>query len=1035
MSRALFLFLLLFLSIPYSIWATEPNCPVTDDPIAQFAVDFPQGCSPLTVQFIDISQNAETYLWSFENGNPATSTEAEPNVSYSIIGKHLATMIVSNSLGSDTFSFAIKVKSPPPHANFNFQLSGTTATFTNLSESADHYLWEFGDGTTSTETNPTHTYEDENIYLTKLHASNDCTSDEFADAVVLTIGNSMPNHTANDFILDYNESFLPGVNLGYFPPWKDTDLADIAAGNPEKGVEGVGIKTIRPSLPEFFLEQHGYDARLEEFQHYRNLKLKDNTLIVGFPSEAHRDPNFYCEDHQSELFANLYSDIWDNGENGTPVNDSNYLALYLYRMVNLYKDDIKFWEIWNEPGFDFTFTTGFLPPGSPGNWWENNPDPCDYKLRAPIFHYVRTLRVAYEVIKYIDPDAYVTLASVGFQSFLDAVLRNTDNPNDGSVTSEYPLGGGAYFDVVTIHSYPHFDGTLRYWDQNTMSFVHSRHSDKAAGGIARTKGLYQETLATHGYDGHTFPEKKWIITEINIPRKEFGEFIGGEEVQVNYMIKAYIEAVKNDILAMHIFDMAESHTLETAVNEFQVMGLFQRLFEFFPYDHTTNQEAYALKTTSDLLYSSTYDVEKTNELQLPDSISGAAFLDKNGQYTYALWATTSVDRSEDVNAIYSFPEMMNIDSLEKRIWDFGLNQNVEMIDVHNISLNARPIFLTDINQTKLIAPTADFEIDNIEGCTPMEVTFNDRSSSNVSDWIWTFEGGDPMTSTEQHPVVTYTTSGTYEVKLQVSNEIGVDSLIQTSLIVVDDNSPVADFDIVILGQVVTFINQSENARDFYWDLDDGFNSTEMNLTHDYSIPAFYDVKLIASNGCGSDTSIQTIIVSPNEVLPISDFSANVMLGCLPFTVEYTNLTTSNATEWFWNFPGGSPSTSSEQNPVITYDEIGSHWVKLTSKNESGSDSKFRGDFIEVIENIVPKAAFDWTLDEFNLTCTNHTIEDATYQWSFGDGMTSTENSPQHTYATSGVYAIQLIASNLCGADTLRATIIVCLLYTSEAADE
>ena len=707
MSRASILILFLCLGFTNSILATEPNCPVTDDPVAQFAVDFPQGCAPLTVQFVDISQNAETYSWTFENGNPATSTESEPSVSYSAIGKHLATMIVSNSLGSDTFSFAIKVKSLPPHANFNFQLSGTTATFTNLSEGADHYLWEFGDGTTSTETNPIHTYENGKIYLIKLYASNDCTSDELADAVVLTTGNSIPNYTANDFILDYNEPFLPGVSLGYFPPWSDTDLADIAAGNPEKGVDGVGIKTIRPSLPEDFLETYGYDVRLNEFQHYRNLKLKDNTLIVGFPSEAHRDPNFYCEDHQSELFANLYSDIWDNGENGTPINDSNYLALYLYRMVNLYKDDVKFWEIWNEPGFDYTFATGFLPPGSTGNWWESNPDPCDYKLRAPIFHYVRTLRIAYEVIKYIDPDAYVTMASVGYQSFLDAVLRNTDNPNDGSVTSEYPLGGGAYFDVVTIHSYPHFDGTLRYWDQDTASFVYSRHSDKAAGGIARTKGLYQETLATHGYDGNTFPEKKWIITEINIPRKEFGEFIGGEEVQVNYMIKAYIEAVKNDILTMHIYDMAESHTLETAVNEFQVMGLFQRLFEFYPYNHTTNQVAYALKTTSDLLYTSTYDVQKTNELQLAEGVSGAAFLDKNGQYTYVLWAATSVDKSEDVSAIYSFPEMMNIASLEKRIWDFGQTQNVETIDPNNISLDARPIFLTDINQTKLIAPTAD----------------------------------------------------------------------------------------------------------------------------------------------------------------------------------------------------------------------------------------------------------------------------------------------------------------------------------------
>ena len=306
----------------------------------------------------------------------------------------------------------------------------------------------------------------------------------------------------------------------------------------------------------------------------------------------------------------------------------------------------------------------------------------------------------------------------------------------------------------------------------------------------------------------------------------------------------------------------------------------------------------------------------------------------------------------------------------------------------------------------------------------MEINFVDQSSSNVSDWNWTFEGGNPTTSTEQNPVVIYETPGTYNVSLFVSNDAGIDSLVQSSFILVNENLPVSDFDIVLVGQVVTFINQSENATDYYWDLNDGYKSTEANLSHDYSVPAFYDIKLIASNGCGSDTSIQTIIVSPNEVLPITDFSANTTLGCLPFTVEYTNLTTPNATEWFWNFPGGDPSISTEQNPIITYDEIGSHWVKLTSKNDSGSNSKFKGDLIEVVENVVPSAAFSLTLDLSDLTCTNNTSEEATYQWFFGDGISSTESSPQHTYAESGVYTIQLIANNLCGSDTLSETIMI-----------
>ena len=314
----------------------------------------------------------------------------------------------------------------------------------------------------------------------------------------LHVSHAQNGQTANDFVPAYDGHFRPGSNLGYFPPWKDTDLADIAAGNPAANIPGVGVRSIRPSLTEDFLETWGYDSRVENYQYYFNLDLKELTNIVGFPAPWHQDPTYHCSEYQSEMFANLYTDIWDDGQNGTPVNDDNYLALYLYKVVTQYKDFIRFWEIWNEPGFDYTGARGWLPPGAEGNWWENNPDPCDYKLRAPIFHYVRTLRISYEVIKTLDPDAYITVAGTGFPSFLDAILRNTDNPVDGSVTEEYPLQGGAYFDVMGFHSYPHLDGSLREWSNDIFDFIYYRHSDAAAEGILRRQQNFQTVLDNYG---------------------------------------------------------------------------------------------------------------------------------------------------------------------------------------------------------------------------------------------------------------------------------------------------------------------------------------------------------------------------------------------------------------------------------------------------------------------------------------------------------------------------------------------------------
>src|SRR3982750_3231568 len=76
------------------------------------------------------------------------------------------------------------------------------------------------------------------------------------------------NFTANDpgSVPAYNTGFLYGSNMGYYPPWTNQNIADIAAGNPALNVKGVGIKSLHLPLPEKdFLDFWGYNISVNDF--------------------------------------------------------------------------------------------------------------------------------------------------------------------------------------------------------------------------------------------------------------------------------------------------------------------------------------------------------------------------------------------------------------------------------------------------------------------------------------------------------------------------------------------------------------------------------------------------------------------------------------------------------------------------------------------------------------------------------------------------------------------------------------------------
>jgi len=131
------------------------------------------------------------------------------------------------------------------------------------------------------------------------------------------------NYTANDQVTPYTGFFRPGINYDYYPPYTNTDLNNIAAGNPTLGLDGIGAKTYRTALYEEFTENWGADFYVADYQQAQNLGMTDIAMIVGFPAEWHREQTYYCSSSdpnytfcgndpytpfcKSRLFANLYT--------------------------------------------------------------------------------------------------------------------------------------------------------------------------------------------------------------------------------------------------------------------------------------------------------------------------------------------------------------------------------------------------------------------------------------------------------------------------------------------------------------------------------------------------------------------------------------------------------------------------------------------------------------------------------------------------------------------------------------------------------
>jgi PKD repeat protein len=247
----------------------------------------------------------------------------------------------------------------------------------------------------------------------------------------------------------------------------------------------------------------------------------------------------------------------------------------------------------------------------------------------------------------------------------------------------------------------------------------------------------------------------------------------------------------------------------------------------------------------------------------------------------------------------------------------------------------------------LLSPIASFSASQQQICNGDSIVFTDLSTNNPTSWTWQIPGGTPAIASVSNPTIAFNTPGIYTISLISSNSTGTSNVsVQTVTVNNCVPVPVASFvpshTVICAGHSIAFRDFStNNPTSWNWQIPGGLPSSSSvnNPTITFNTPGIYTISLIASNSTGSSSvSVQTVTVNNCAPVPVASFSTSQKQICRGQSIVFTDLSTNNPISWNWQIPGGTPSSSSINNPTISFSVPGVYTASLTSSNISGSSN-------------------------------------------------------------------------------------------------
>jgi PKD repeat protein len=237
--------------------------------------------------------------------------------------------------------------------------------------------------------------------------------------------------------------------------------------------------------------------------------------------------------------------------------------------------------------------------------------------------------------------------------------------------------------------------------------------------------------------------------------------------------------------------------------------------------------------------------------------------------------------------------------------------------------------------------------------------------------------------------------------------------------------------VMVMSAPEWYVNTWGGAQNFtILSMNDGGEISLLATTYTYADGIFTFTAL--SPDAFSFKSLVSFTVN-NE--PVSAFSATPVAGDAPLSVQFNDYSGGYPDSWLWDF--GDGSTSTDQHPAHLYTAAGVYDVSLSITNVIGADTMEKTGYITVTNpmRVDFTATPVWGYAPLAVTFTDETVGNPTaWLWDFGDGETSAERNPVHTYQRAGAYTVSLTTTNAYGNVTTEKANYVGVRYYSSGSD-
>jgi gliding motility-associated-like protein len=930
-------------------------------PTAAFTSSDSISCKPpMTVKFTDQSTNAASWLWRFGDGT--TSTLKNPSHTYNAYGKFTVTLVVKNAEGcpdSTVFKDLAQITKPVPtiYSPEPFGCKdNNTILFFDHTESVvpvKKWYWDFGDGDTSMQQNPFHSYADTGKYTVKLKIETDsgCVDSVSIPKYVL-IGNK-PRAL---FYATPQDSCIQDMLVTFI------NKSDSFTPNPDKYIwdygNGETFTTSSPIGPKKFYNVNPgkYTVKLIVFSNgcSDTMTRPDYITIHGpkanfdFYQSPCRPDSIYFTDRS--LGDNQYLWHFGDGDSSTSRNPAHF-----YPVAGTYRVTLKVWDtvmgcyndtfrIVSVPDFR-KYAAGFSANQTSGCF------PVSVSFADTTFSAVswswdfgngQTSQQSSAVVTYDEPGLYTVKETITNSFGCTETVTRTNYITVYGVTPS--------FDICTAQECG--AGGVRFFDFTRSSDpIQKRVWDFGDGSTLTTT----DTVVTHTYT--SLPSNQYDGYTVRLTVTDSANCSGSQTAKVR--------------LTHPQFDI--SYSTEPDCN-----GL-EYFFFAFPSNGTPVgpiDYRWSLQNGPFTATGSGYDV----------------LFDTSGKY---------------------------------RI-------RVAYTDYYGCTDTTTDSVTVDVEKLKV----GFTQSDTFSTCPPFTVQFTDtsvRGNAAITKWQWDF--GDGTTSALKDPEKIYVLPGQYNVSLTVTDAANCTKTVSKANIVhvkgptgTYSFSPAKGCDSV----VAVFHASSHNASRLNWDLGDGTIVNDSNFTHVYKTPGTYVPLLILGDTLGCTykaPAYDTIHVWGHNH---ADMSASDTAICDTGIVHFFDRTVYAQTPsyWFWDF--GDGTTSNDTNPTHFYTHYDSFTVKLIIRDSTGCyDSITKKKWIIVSDQIKPQIGLgspnqcqQQTVSFIDST-TSPLYPITSWNWDFGDGNTSASQNPTHSYDTSGSFTVKLTVTNAHGCtDSVSRTILL-----------